>query len=80
MFTAKVKTDGRLFMGYIERGTWVEAHVLEAGKEYCGIVFDSAPTRTHYVEYEGSEIAFFKSDELEDVPHDLQLILLARQA
>ena len=79
MFTAKVIADGRLFMGQIETGKWRDAHVLEAGKEYYGLVFDSSPTRTQYIEYGNAEPAYFKSEELEDAPENLRLIPIARK-
>jgi hypothetical protein len=79
MFTAKVIADGRLFMGQLEKGTWRDAYMLEPEKEYYGLVFDSTPTRTPYIEYSNAEPAFFKSEELEDVPGDLRLIPIGRK-
>lgn len=37
MFTARVKADGRFFIGQVEKGTWKFAHKLEPGKEYFGL-------------------------------------------
>jgi hypothetical protein len=79
MFNAKVKADGRLFVGYIENGTSIEVHALETNKEYFGLVFDSGPTHTPYIEYEGSTFASFKSEELESAPEDLCLIQIDRR-
>jgi len=51
MFTAKVKADGRFFIGAIELGAHQrDAYALEPDKRYLGHVLDSVPTQTHYVE------------------------------
>jgi hypothetical protein len=59
VFTARVKADGRFFMGYVETSTGKIAHKLELGNEYFGFVFDSLVGQTHYVEYDGADFAVF---------------------
>ena len=78
MFTAKVISDGRLFMAQIEEGTSRDALNLEKGKTYYGLVFDSGPTQTQYVEYSEAKPALFKGIDLENTPGDFRLILLRR--
>lgn len=65
MFAAKVKADGRFF---------IATHKLEPGKEYYGVVFDSFVGQTPYVECAGQDIAFFRSDELENLPGEYRLV------
>jgi hypothetical protein len=61
-------------MGQVETGTGEFAHKLEPGKEYCGFVLDALVGQTHYVEYEGAELAFFRSHELEGLPGEYRLV------
>lgn len=73
MFTARVKADGRFFMGAIEIPAYRDVHKLEPGKRYQGHVLDSMPTETQYVEFNRATWAEFSSEELEDLPGDYRL-------
>jgi hypothetical protein len=73
MFTAKVKVDGRFFIGAIEVAAHRDAYALESGKRYQGHVLDSVPTHTHYVELNNATWEEFNSEELEDLPGDFRL-------
>lgn len=77
MFTARVKADGRFFMAQVETGTGKVAHNLEPGNEYFGLVFDSLVVgQTHYVEYDGADLAVFRAEELEGLAEQYRLIRL----
>jgi hypothetical protein len=76
-FTAKVKADGRFFLGSIELLPDDEERTalnLQPGKRYKGLVFDSMPTLTHYVEFNKCSLGEFSSKELEDLPGDYRLL------
>ena len=81
MFRAKVKTDGRLFLGQFEKETWGVANTLEPGKEYAGYVFDSLVGDTPYIEDDGSaELISFRDDELEWLPGEYRLIHVSAES
>jgi len=73
MFTARIKADGRFFIGAIEVPAQRDAHKLEPGKRYQGHVLDSMPTQTQYVEFNHATWGEFSSVELEDLPGDFRL-------
>ena len=74
MFTAKVKADGRFFIGAIEVAPHHrDAYTLQPGKRYLGHVLDTVPTRTHSVELKNATWEEFNSEELEDLPGDFRL-------
>jgi hypothetical protein len=76
-FTAKVKADGRFFIGSIELLHDDEermAHNLQPGKKYKGLVFDSMPTLTQYIEFNKCSLGEFESNELEDLPGNYKII------
>ena len=54
-------------------------HLFRTSASVDNLIERSARTRTHNVEYKVSTFAFFKSEELEDAPEGLHLILIARQ-
>jgi hypothetical protein len=76
VFTAKVIADGRFFMGQMEKDTLRDAHQIEAGKKYYGLVFDHIMGDTQYIEYSECEPATFDASELEDLPGEFRLLAI----
>lgn len=72
-FTAKIKSDGRFFIGSSELPGYRDAHAIEPGKRYQGLILDSMPSQTHYVEFNKAVLGEFDSDELEEMFGDFKL-------